>query len=173
MLQVASGPGLYGERLAVVLGFVTLISAVATFATCRSCLSFLTRLGLKNLTDKKWYRPFYKYHGYFWWVFVMGLFLHLLTALMHTSIPTEGDPDAQIHWIILAFSLSSLVPLGALLFSCRSSVALANLFLGKSLLSRSGFLSFYRYHTYFWLLFLLVLAGHLASSYIHIGFWPA
>ena len=172
MLQIASGPGLYGERLAIALGFVTLLSAVATFATCRSCLSFLGHLGLKNLIDVKWYRPFYKYHGYYWWVFVMGLFLHLLTAMMHTAFPTASDPDAQIHWIILALGLASLVLVGSVLASCRSLAGLVNMFREKSLLSNKKYLPFYRFHSYYWLILILLIAGHFASSYIHTGIWP-
>jgi hypothetical protein len=172
-LQTNGGPGLYGERLAVALGFATFALGLATFASCRTCLRFIERFGITNPADKNWYRPFYRLHGYYWYVFLFVLALHILSSLMHTAIPSAGDPDATQHWIILAFSLSSLAPLGALLSSCRSSVALADLFLGKSLLTRSGFRGFYRYHTYFWLLFSLALAGHLASSYLHIGFWPA
>jgi hypothetical protein len=172
VLQIASGPSLYGERLAIALGFVTLMSAIATFATCRSCVSFLGRLGLKNLTDMKWYRPFYKYHGYFWWVFVMGLFLHLLTALMHTSIPTAGDPDAQIHWIILSLGLTSLVLVSSVLASCRSLAGLLNLFREKNLLSDKKYLPFYQFHSYYWLILIILIAAHFTSSYIHTGIWP-
>jgi hypothetical protein len=172
VFQIAGGPGLYGERLTVALGFVTLISAIATFATCRSCLSFLGRLGLKNLADSPWYRPFYKYHGYFWWVFVMGLVLHLLTALMHTAIPTSGDPDALSHLIILSLGLASLVLAIGVLASCRSLLGLLNLFREKSLLGENKYLSFYRFHSYYWLLLILLIAAHFTSSYIHIGIWP-
>jgi hypothetical protein len=172
VLQIASGPGLYGERLAVALGFVTLISAVATFATCRSCLFFLGRFGLSNLTEKRWYRPFYKYHGYFWWVFVMGLVLHLLTSLMHTAIPASGDPDAPIHWIILSLGLASLLMVIGVLASCRSLAGLVNMFREKSLLNNTKYLPFYRFHSYYWLILILLIAGHFASSYIHTGIWP-
>jgi hypothetical protein len=172
MLQVASGPGLYGERLAIVLGFVTLISAVATFATCRSCLSLLGRFGLKNPLDMRWYRPLYKYHGYYWWVFLMGLFLHLLTAMMHTAIPIPGDPDAQIHWIILSLGFASLVLVVIMVSSCRSLVGLLNLFREKNLLSDKIYQLFYRFHSYYWLILFLLIAGHFTGSYIHTGVWP-
>jgi hypothetical protein len=172
VLEIVSGPSLYGERLAIALGFVTLLSAVVTFATCRSCVSFLGHLGLKIPMDKKWYSPFYKYHGYFWWVFLMGLFLHLLTALMHTSIPTAGDPDAQIHWIILGLGLASLVLVISVLSSCRSLVGLLNQFREKNLISAKKYQPFYRLHSYYWLILILLIAGHFASSYIHTGIWP-
>ncbi len=169
MLQISSGAALYGERLAVALGFVTLISAVATFATCRSCLSFL---GLKSPLDNRWYRPFYKLHGYYWWIFLMGLGLHLLTAVMHTAIPTAGDPDAQIHWIILSFAFVSLPLTAVVLSSCRSWVSLLSLFMEKGPLADRLYLSFYRYHSYYWLVFIGSIAGHFIAAYAHIGIWP-
>ena len=172
MLQVASGVGLYAERLAVALGFVTLFGAVATFGTCRSCLSFLGHFGLKNLTEKRWYRPIYKYHGYYWWVFLFGLTLHFLTTIMHTAIPQAGDPDAPIHWIILSFAIISLPLLGTVLASCRSLVGMLNLFMEKGPLNNYRFREFYRYHAYFWLLLVLAVAGHIGSAYVHVGIWP-
>lgn len=172
MLQISSGVGLYGERLAVALGFVTLASALVTFISCRSCLSFLGRFGMKNPMDMKWYRLFYRYHGYYWWVFLFVLLLHFMTALMHTAIPTAGDPDAQIHWLILSFALSSLVLVGAVLSSCRSLVGLLGLFTEKGPLSSRAYQSFYRYHSYYWLILVLAVAGHVVSAYVHTGIWP-
>jgi hypothetical protein len=172
ILQAASGPGLYGERLVIILGFVTLLSAIATFATCRSCLSFLSRFGLKNPMGMRWYQPFYKYHGYFWWIFLMGLFLHFLTAIMHTSIPAVSDPDGQIHWIILSLGFASAVMVASILASCRSLVGLLDLFREKHLLSNKKYLPFYRFHSYYWLILIVLTAGHFTSSYIHAGIWP-
>jgi hypothetical protein len=172
ILQAASGPSLYGERLVIVLGFVTLLSGIATFASCRSCLSFLSRFGLKNPMEKRWYQSFYKYHGYYWWIFLMGLFLHFLTAIMHTSIPSASDPDGQIHWIILSLGFSSALIVGGVLASCRSLSALLNLFREKDVMSNKKYLSFYRFHSYYWLILVILTAGHFASSYFHTGIWP-
>ena len=172
MLQIASGAGLYAERLAVALGFTTLIGAIATFATCRSCLSFLGRFGLKNPMDMRWYRQIYKYHGYYWWVFLLGLALHLLTSIMHTAIPRTGDPDTPIHWMILSFAIVSLPLLGIVLSSCRSFVGFLNLFMEKGPLNNHAFQKFYKYHSYYWLLLVLAVAGHIGSAYVHVGIWP-
>ncbi len=166
------GVALYGERLAVALGFATLVSAVVTFISCRSCISFLGHLGLKNITDTKWYRIFYKYHGYAWPVFLFFLILHLLTALMHTAIPTARDPDATIHWFILSFAFGSFLSVGMALFSCRSLVSTIGLFTGKNLISNKKYKSFYRYHSFYWMILITAIIGHFISSYLHIGFWP-
>ncbi len=80
MFQISGNVGLYGERLAVALGFVTLVSALATFSSCRSCLSFLGRFGLKSPIERRWYRSFYRYHGYYWWAFLFVLVLHLFVS---------------------------------------------------------------------------------------------
>ncbi len=172
MSFISGNIGLYSERLAVVLGFVTLASALATFATCRTCLSFLGRLGLKIRVDAGWYRPFYKYHGYYWWVFIFALTLHFLTAVMHTAIPKAGDPDGTIHWAVLGLGFGAALMTEVVLSSCRSLTGLLNAFTGKSPVANKRFFSFYRYHAYYWLILVLAIAGHFAASYIHIGVWP-
>lgn len=169
---MSGDPGIYGERLAVVLGFVTLASALATLASCRSLLSLLARFGLKSPLESSWYSAFHRYHGYYWWAFVMALILHLMTALVHTTLPAADDPDAQVHWVILSFAFSSLVLVNVVLSSCRSTVSLLGLFSEKGPLSSSGYRAFYRYHSYYWLVLLLSIAGHVAGSYVHTGIWP-
>ncbi len=173
MLQTTtSGAALYGERLAVVLGFVTLALALATFVSCRSCLSFLGHLGLRSPIDTSWYRAFYKYHGYYWYLFLFVLVLHLGTALMHTAVPVAGDPDSQIHWIILSFGFASFASVGSVLSSCRSFVGLLDLFMEAGPLDSRRFRAFYRYHSYYWMILLGAIAGHVASAYLHTGIWP-
>ena len=172
MSFISGDIGIYSERLTVALGFLTLAFAAATFASCRSCLAFLERLGIKGLTEKRWYRPFYKYHGYYWWAFFVVLALHFLTALMHTGIPSADDPDARIHWVVLAFGLGSLGMVGTALSSCRSFTGLVNIFTGKSLLGNGRYLSFYRYHSYYWLVLVMAIAGHFVTAVLHVGFWP-
>jgi len=172
MLQISGDIGIYGERLAVALGFVTLATGLVTFVSCRSCLSFLSRLGLKNPMDMGWYHTFYRYHGYYLYIFLFALVLHLLTALMHTAIPTAGDPDAQIHLIILSFAFSSFVVVGIVLSSCRSLVALFNLFMEKGPLANKRYQMFYRYHSFYWLILALSATGHITAAYTHVGIWP-
>lgn len=102
----------------------------------------------------------------------MGLFLHFLTAIMHTSIPSASDLDGQIHWLILSLGLTSAVMVAGILASCRSLAGLLNLFREKDLLSNKKYLPFYRFHSYYWLILIVLTAGHFVSSYIHTGIWP-
>ena len=166
------GPGLYGERLAVALGFVTLVFALATFASCRSCLSFLGRIGVKLRPESGGYQGFYRYHGYYWAGFIFTLVLHTMSAIMHTAIPKAGDPDAGIHWLILSFALGSLVFTGGVLSSCRSLVSLINMFAENGPMSNAVFRGFFRLHSYSWLILIMAIAGHFAAANVHVGFWP-
>jgi hypothetical protein len=172
MAYLSSGVVLYSERVTVVLGYITLASAVATFVTCRTFVSFLSRLGIKNLTEVRWYLPLFKLHGFYWWGLVMGLILHLMSALMHTGIPGAADPDGWIHRIVLATGGASLVITGVVLSSCRSLASLVSMFRESSPLDNKGFWGFYRYHSFFWAALMLLVAGHFAAVYVHIQFWP-
>jgi hypothetical protein len=172
MYEIASDvAGLYGEKLAVALGFLTLVSAIVTFTSCRSFLRLFKFLHLPDPMDVKIFRPFYKYHAYYW-VFLLALFLHLVTALIHVELPTPGDPDALIHWVILGFAFGALVSLVMVLVSCRSFTGLIGFFLGKNPLTINYYSGFYRYHSLYWWLFVIAVVGHLSASYVHIGFWP-
>jgi len=173
LLQVVtSGSGLYGERLAVTLGFITLGLALATFASCRSCLVFLGRFGMKAPLETRGYRVFYRFHGYYWSLFVFALVLHFMTVLMHTGFPAAGDPNGPAHWLILSLGLGSLALAGTVLASCRSLVGLVKLFAEKGPLSSSAYRVFHRYHSYYWIALVLLIAGHFVSAYSHTGFWP-
>jgi hypothetical protein len=172
MAYFSSGVVLYSERVTVVLGYITLVSAIATFGTCRTGVSLFGRLGLKKATDAGWYRQLFKLHGFYWWGLVMGSILHLMSALMHTGIPSAADPDGSIHRIILATGGASLILAGVVLSSCRSLVNLVSLFKETSPLDDRGFRSFYRYHAFFWVGMSLLVAGHFAAVVSHIQFWP-
>jgi cytochrome b561 len=163
---------LYGERLAVGLGFGTLLFSLATFTTCRSFSGLIRRVTKTNLTDFSWYRRYNSLHGYFWWFFVFIFALHLMAAVMHTAIPKAGDPDAGIHWFILSFGLAALVSTTVTLWSCRSWVSLMGMFTTNNLLQHKMYKTFYSAHAVFWLVLLAAIAGHFISAYIHVGFWP-
>lgn len=170
---IATGnTALYGERLAVALGFITLVSGIATFISCRSFPGLLKFLHLPDLMNIKIFQPFYKYHAYYWWVFLLALFLHFVTALVHVALPAPGDPDALIHWVILAFGIIALVSLVMVLTSCRSFANFLGFFLGKNSLTINSYKNFYRYHSFFWWVLITTVAGHFGSSYVHIRLWP-
>jgi hypothetical protein len=93
-------------------------------------------------------------------------------SLKTTAIPTAGDPDAAIHWIILSFAFGSFLTVGAVLFSCRSLVNTINLFTGKNLVSNKIYLPFYKYHSFYWMILITAIIGHFIAAYLHIGLWP-
>jgi hypothetical protein len=172
MPYFSTGVALYSERVTVVLGYLTLASAIATFITCRTGVSLLNRLGIKSIPNAGWYRPLFKLHGFYWWGLVMGMVLHLMSALMHTGIPGAGDPDGSIHRIVLATGGASLVLAGVVLSSCRSLVNLVSSFRENPLLASRGFVGFYRCHAHFWAALTLFVAVHFVSVYSHIQLWP-
>ncbi len=160
------------ERVSVALGFLTLAAALSTFATCRSCISFLKWFRVPDPLSNPRYRSFYRYHKYFWWSFLVLLPVHLGVAFGHTGIPKAGDPDSPIHWTILTLGMLATVTTGVNLSSCRISTGFFVRNLKKNGVSQSGYLHFNKYHSYFWGLFLAVLIVHLFFAHRHVGFWP-
>ncbi len=163
---------LFDQRLAVVLGFITLGSAIATFLSCRSCLSFLGKLGVKHVMENKTYKKFYQFHGYYWSAFLLALSAHLIAAFIHTGLPARGDPDAGMHWIILSFGFSAFIFTGTVLTSCRSMVSFIKNIFTRNPLNNGGFGSFYHFHSLYWWALIALVAGHFTAAYLHIGFWP-
>ena len=163
--------GLYGERVAVVLGFVTLGLFIAMAVTCRKFLPFASRLGMGSLTNSAPYQALFKLHSYFWYGLGLVLVLHLMAGLLHTEIPQKGDPDAAIHWAILIFALTTLTSLVLVFSNCRSFATVLKIFRGDRVLT-GAYGRYYQLHSFFWVLLLVALAGHLVASYMHIGFWP-
>jgi hypothetical protein len=140
--------------------------------TCRSFVQILTRVGIKHSLQNAAYKKAYEFHAYFWWVFIMGLILHLMTALFHTGLPAAGDPDALVHWVILGFAAGSVLLLFPVLMSCRSVASLFNFVNGKSPLNNNIYTWFFRYHGLFWWPFILSVSAHFTLAYIHTGVWP-
>ena len=163
--------GLFGERLAVALGFVTLVLFIGTGLTCRSFVPLADRLNITWFTGSRPYKAIFRYHSFFWYGFFVVLFLHMLIGFMHTEFPQAGDPDAVQHLWILVFAVSLFISVGLTFSNCRTFMGFLRIFKGDSLLA--GFYGrFYRLHSYVWVLLLVALVGHLIASYIHIGFWP-
>lgn len=169
---ISSTAALYGERLAVALGFFTLASVIVIIVSCRSWLGLFKFLHLPNPMNTKAFQSFYKYHAYYWWLFVVAVILHLTTGVTHVALPTPGDPDALIHWIILGFGVFALVSFILVMASCRSFAGLLGFFTGKNTLAMNSYKNFYRFHSLYWWLFAIAVAGHFGASYVHIGLWP-
>jgi hypothetical protein len=119
LFDISLQPAVYNERIAIILGLVTLVLALAIFASCRTFVSLLQRLGLENPSQNKFYQGFYKYHLYYWWGFGVSLLAHVMMVTLHTGLPKSGDPDAGVHWVILILGLASAVSGVVLFFSCR------------------------------------------------------
>jgi cytochrome b561 len=171
--QITVDLGIYYERIAVSLGFVTLVTGLATFASCRNFITLISRYTNKNILENKAYQSFYKYHGYYWWTFLVVLVVHMMSSAMHTNLlPGTDDPDAVEHWWILGFALGILVSLFIQAFSCRSFVSLIDFFSQKSPLKFRLYKGFYKFHAYYWWLVFVSVAGHIIASSIHTHIWP-
>jgi hypothetical protein len=162
----------YNERLAIVFGFITLAFGLNAFLSCRVCISWLKRLGLKNPTQIKGYSSFYKYHLYYWWAFGVSILAHLMVATLHTGLPEAGDPDAGVHWIILGLGLFSGVAAIALFFSCRVIPRLVAMAVRINPFNNSFYRAYNKYHVYYWLVLAGLVAAHFIAGYSHSGIWP-
>ena len=172
-LQIAGGLGIYYERIAVALGFATLVAAIATFASCRTFTGLVGRYARADLLQNSAYRSFYKYHAYYWWAFIVILAVHVLSSVMHTDLlPTAGDPDFAQHWFIVGFAFGSVASFVMQFGSCRSVAGLIDLFTGKPPLSWRIYKGFYRFHAYYWWIFLAAVGGHVIAAAVHTHFWP-
>jgi hypothetical protein len=165
--------GQYNERLAIVLGLVTLLFLTATFASCRSCVAILNRLGWKDPSGNPVYRALLRYHAYYWWGFCFVLLLHGLVGMMHgLSVPASIDPDSYLHVPIIWLGVGSFALAAVVFSSCRSLVAFVDVFRSRPALATRRYSIYYRYHSYGWLLLALGVAGHFAVAYYHSGLWP-
>jgi hypothetical protein len=161
----------YNERLAIILGFITLAFTLAALFSCRSFLSFLNRMGVKDPLGNSFYRVFFKYHSFYWWGLVFALALHLLVGVMHIRYNDPADPDAYLHpYIFLTGGLAFIVTLAAYL-SCRSFASLLNLVTGKSPLSGRVYTIAYSFHYYYWIILIMIVIAHFTLIYLHTGVW--
>ena len=171
--QIASGLGLYYERIAVLLGFVTLVACLAAFTSCRSFAALVSRYAHTSLLENRVYQSFYKYHGYYWWSFLIMLILHMMSSAIHTALlPRAGDPDALEHWLILGFALGTLVALFVQVTSCRSFAGLIEFFSQRSPQRFRAYKGFYQCHAYYWWIVFVAVGGHVIASAIHTHVWP-
>jgi hypothetical protein len=172
LFQAAGAAPIYNERMAIIFGFITLILGLSVFLSCRVCISWTNRLGIKNPTQIKGYSSFYKHHLYYWWAFGISLVAHIMVSTLHTGLPQGGDPDAGIHWVILGLGLFSGASTSSLFFSCRVLPRLLVMATPKQPFNNIFYRAFYKYHAYYWLLPALLVAAHLVAAYSHGGVWP-
>jgi hypothetical protein len=167
-----AGISFVNERVAIILGLITLLLALASFISCRSCLSWLNRFGVKNLLNQKGYLAFYKFHSIFWWLFGVSLVSHVFMAVGHTGLPEAGDPDAFSHWIILIPGFFGALFSLSIFSSCRIFPRLVSPAKPGRTLNNPIFKIFYKYHVYYWLAFGLLILSHFLAGFSHTGLWP-
>jgi hypothetical protein len=163
----------YNERLAIILGGTTLLSALTVFCSCRFALWLFSQTPWRKLATSAAYRRFIKYHNYYWWLFWLLFVIHLLAAIMHLGFKNLADPDAYLHTYSLIFGLAALLSLLLLSFSCRGFLGIFLLFSPRNATDFKFFSRFYQMHTYFWVLFWLAIAVHFTAGFLHSGFWPS
>jgi cytochrome b561 len=162
----------YNERVAIVLGFLTLLSLLAVFLSCRSFLSLMTFLRLKNPVDRPAFRKFYDYHAYYWWIFGVFLVAHFIMAFLHTGLPKAGDPGAPVHWAVLLLGFGAALAAGGLLVSCRIMPRIITIVTSGKPFASKGFTTFFKLHAYWWWVILVLVTAHFAVAYSHAGIWP-
>ena len=170
--EVISQTAVSNERIAIILGFITLTLALAAFASCRTFVSLLAKFGIKTLARSKTYQKFNKYHMFYWWFFGVAVLAHVLMAILHTGLPKPGDPDAWIHWIILILGFGSALSGVALFLSCRISPRLFARTIPKLSLTNKTYAAFFKYHSYYWWIFTIFVIAHFVVVYLHAGIWP-
>ena len=163
-------PWVYDERIAIILGYITLALALAIFFSCRIFTGFMKKRGWVKIVDHPLYSKFNTYHGTYWWFFIIVLTTHLLTAFAHVGIPQSGDPDSPIHWGILATGLLGSFVIWGIYFSCRSVSTFWSYFTDKG--PAQLYPSFFKRHNAVWLLFGIIIAIHLVLALYHVGVWP-
>jgi len=172
LYEIAQQTAVYNERIAIVLGIMTLGLAILVFASCRTCVQLLERINVRVAARSAGYRAFARYHMYYWWFFGVSALAHAAMAVGHTGLPQPGDPDAGIHWVILILGITGALFAVGLFSSCRISPKVLAPTLPKLSLTNRTYLSFVRLHTLFWLPFALLVAAHFAVGYFHAGLWP-
>jgi hypothetical protein len=170
IVPISPAAALFNERMTVVLGFITLISAVAVIATCRSFIVLLSRVGVKRPLASRAYRAVYGWHFYYWWVFAIALTLHVMTAVTHATV--SGRFDVVFHWWILGLGLASLGWLFPVQLSCRSTLSFINSLSGTPATGNRFFNWFYRRHGVLWWGLLLFMTAHVGVAVAHVNWWP-
>ncbi len=159
--------------MAIVLGLSTLILALMTFTSSRSFASLWNRFS-PNLLENRIYKSYYRCHWIFWSGFAFILFIHISMGLLHVVLNSfTHDPDAYLHAYVVATGLVGLVVTGMIVTSCRSLLGALGIVFLKNPLSSGNYQRYYKFHSYFWIIFLAFIIGHYSFGYLHAGgLWP-
>lgn len=68
---------LIAAKTAYILGWTNILGLILVLFSCR-CI-----LGIKptTLSNSKFYMKFYKYHCYYWWLFIISVLAHAILAI--------------------------------------------------------------------------------------------
>jgi hypothetical protein len=80
-----------------------------------------------------------------------------------------SSQDIYIHWLILALGIGILVSGIAVITTCRSVVGFLHLLQGKDSLRTRIYSVYFRFHSYYWVAFILFLVLHLMVTIVHVG----
>ncbi|MBT3394257.1 MAG: hypothetical protein HN411_04015 [Waddliaceae bacterium] len=77
---------LIAAKAAYILGWVNIFSLIVILFSCRCILG----LRIEKLSKSKLYMRFYRYHCYYWWVFIISVALHAILAITAFGNPFSG-----------------------------------------------------------------------------------
>jgi hypothetical protein len=73
-------------RIVLILGVFQGIVALAIFLSCRCFNGFKP---VARVTKSPAFRKFFKYHCYFWWLFLVSVAVHVFLAISLTGNPFQ------------------------------------------------------------------------------------
>jgi hypothetical protein len=77
--------------------------------------------------------------------------------------------DIYIHWLILALGIGIFVSGIAVLTTCRSVAGFFHLLRDNIALKSRIYAVYFRFHSYYWVAFLMFLVLHLIVTIVHVG----
>jgi hypothetical protein len=77
--------------------------------------------------------------------------------------------DIYVHWLILGLGIGILVSGTAVITTCRNVAGFLHLVQGDDSRKTRLYSAYFRFHSYYWVAFLLILALHLMVTIVHVG----
>lgn len=74
---------IFAVKLVYIFGYINLISIFLVLLTCRCLLSKYFHF----LSKYNWFTKLYKYHCYFWWIFILSVLAHTILAFITFPYP--------------------------------------------------------------------------------------
>jgi hypothetical protein len=82
----------------------------------------------------------------------------------------QGTPqDIYVHWLILVLGIGILVSGIAVITTCRNIAGFFHLLQGKDSFKTRLYKAYFKLHSYYWVVFFLLLVFHLMVTIVHIG----